>query len=79
MVASIEYRLAPEHKWPAPLEDVVDAVVHLLDHAHHYGADTRRVALAGESAGGHLTILTGTDRPTDGRVHRRTDGKSYGT
>jgi acetyl esterase/lipase len=59
MVASIEYRLAPEHRWPAPLEDVVDAVAHLLDHAPLYSLDRHRVALAGESAGGHLTILTG--------------------
>lgn len=59
LVASVEYRLAPEHRFPAPLEDVVDVLHHLLDHGHAYGADPSRVALAGESAGGHLTILSG--------------------
>lgn len=59
MVASVEYRLAPEHKFPANLEDVLDSLHHLLDHGRAYGIDSSRVALAGESAGGHLTILSG--------------------
>lgn len=60
LVASVEYRLAPEHKYPAQLEDTVDALEFLLDKGGEHGIDTRRIAIAGESAGGHLTIVTGT-------------------
>lgn len=59
MVASIEYRLAPEHKYPAQLEDTRDALEWLLSNGGAHGIDTCRVAVAGESAGGHLTIVTG--------------------
>jgi hypothetical protein len=59
IVASVEYRLAPEHKYPAQLEDTVDALEWLLANGGEHGIDTRRVAVAGESAGGHLTIVTG--------------------
>jgi acetyl esterase/lipase len=38
---------------------VVDAVIHLMRNAEALGVDPRRIALAGESAGGHLTITTG--------------------
>lgn len=59
MVVSVEYRLAPEHKYPAQLEDTTDALEWLLENGGEHGIDTRRVAVAGESAGGHLTIVTG--------------------
>lgn len=58
-MASVEYRLAPEHKYPAQLEDTTDALEWLLANGGELGIDTRRVAVAGESAGGHLTIVTG--------------------
>lgn len=51
-VLAIEYRLAPEHPFPAALEDSVKAYRWLLGE----GADPRRVALAGDSAGGGLTL-----------------------
>ncbi|MFD1937002.1 MULTISPECIES: alpha/beta hydrolase [Nonomuraea] len=54
-VASVDYRLAPEHPYPIPLEDCLAAYLWLLDHASELGLDARRVALGGASAGGNLT------------------------
>ena len=51
---SINYRLAPQYRWPACLEDVQRAVRWVKDHAEEYKADPRRLALLGYSAGGHL-------------------------
>lgn len=57
MVAfSIDYRLAPEHIFPAGLDDCERAVSHLLKHAYaDYGIDKSRIILMGDSAGGGLT------------------------
>lgn len=51
---SLEYRLAPEHRFPAQLEDALAAYRFLLDE----GIDPRRIVLAGDSAGGGLVIST---------------------
>lgn len=55
VVFNINYRLGPTHTYPKPLEDVCAALMWLMEHGEEYGADTRRVAIAGESAGGNLT------------------------
>ena len=59
VVASIDYRLAPEHPHPAPLDDCVAAIAGLVEHWHaaHGFAPGRRVVLTGESAGAHLGLL----------------------
>jgi acetyl esterase/lipase len=57
VVASLEYRLAGEAKFPAQLQDVRAAVRFLKDNASRYGIDKSRVALWGGSAGGHLAAL----------------------
>jgi acetyl esterase len=54
VVVSVEYRLAPEHPFPTPLEDVVAGWEWLFAHAEEHGIDTARVAVAGTSAGGNL-------------------------
>jgi acetyl esterase len=59
VVASIEYRLAPEHKSPTQLHDVVDAIEYVRSIARTFGADPDRVAITGESAGGQLSIASG--------------------
>gem|GEM_PF-405204 len=54
VVFNINYRLAPEHPFPAGLEDVCSAYLWVLDNAERFGGDKQRVVLAGESAGGNL-------------------------
>jgi acetyl esterase len=54
IVASVEYRHAPENKFPAAHEDAFAAYQWVLQNAGQFGGDPKRVALAGESAGGNL-------------------------
>jgi len=56
---TINYRLAPGHRWPACAEDVETAVRWVKEHAAEYKVDVARIALIGESAGGHLVSYVG--------------------
>ena len=60
LVASLDYRLAPAHKYPAQVQDVKCAVRHLRARAWRYGLDPDRIGAWGGSAGGQLVSLLGT-------------------
>ena len=65
LVASVEYRLAPEHPFPAPLEDCYAGLVWLWRSREELGIDPERIAIGGGSAGGGLaagTALAARDR-----------------
>jgi acetyl esterase/lipase len=56
---SVQYRVAPRHRWPRHIRDVRAAVAWTRAHIDEFGGDPRFVAVAGCSAGGHLAALTG--------------------
>jgi acetyl esterase/lipase len=60
LVVAINYRLAPEFKFPAQIEDVKCAIRYLRAHAGELNLDPQRIGVWGGSAGGHLVALLGT-------------------
>ncbi len=63
VVATIDYRLAPLHPWPAQLDDARCAVRFLRAHAGALGIDPDRIGAWGSSAGGQLVAMLGTTAP----------------
>lgn len=57
MILAVEYRLAPEHPFPAALEDTVAAFRWAAENAQSLGANARRLALGGDSAGANLAAV----------------------
>ena len=60
---SIDYRLAPEHPFPAPLDDLRAAFEFVRSHAEELRIDPDRVAILGEDAGAQLALLLAAERP----------------
>jgi acetyl esterase len=65
---SINYRLAPQSQFPAPADDVEQAIHFMKTHAAEYKIDPKRVVLIGESAGGHLVSYVGARNRPASRV-----------
>lgn len=53
-VASVDYRMAPEFKFPAPVEDAYESAVYLREHAEDFGFDAGHISVMGSSAGANL-------------------------
>ncbi|HKQ76423.1 MAG TPA: pectinesterase family protein [Blastocatellia bacterium] len=65
---TINYRLAPKHHYPAPVDDVHAAIIWVKAHAQEFNIDPNRLALVGESAGGQLVAQAAAMANNDTRV-----------
>jgi adenosylmethionine-8-amino-7-oxononanoate aminotransferase/acetyl esterase/lipase len=75
VVLSVDYRLAPEHRFPAAVDDSLAAVRWAAEHGGAVGGDPARIAVAGDSAGGNLAAVAA--RRLRGEVDLRMQGLVY--
>lgn len=65
-VIAVQYRLAPEYTFPAAHDDALKGADFIWQHAELFGVDKYRITLAGDSAGGHLALVTALRLKTAG-------------
>jgi acetyl esterase len=58
IVTSVDFRLSPEHKFPAAIDDCLDASRWIAEHCMEWNGDASRIFLSGDSAGGNLAAVT---------------------
>ena len=68
IVASLEYHLAPEHKFPVGVEDAIDGAEWVYQHAAEFGGDNSRMAVMGESSGGAQAAVIANTWRDQGRA-----------
>lgn len=72
MVIYVRYRLAPDYPFPVPQEDCYAAYEWVCDHVDELGIDNRKIAVAGDSAGGALAVTTTTlAEKRNAKIHPR--------
>ncbi|MEX6689341.1 alpha/beta hydrolase [Danxiaibacter flavus] len=70
IVFAVDYRVAPENKYPAAVNDAYNAFKWIADHAQDYGGDTSRIVLSGASAGGNLAAVVCQKAKKEGIAHK---------
>lgn len=78
LVLGVDYRLAPEHKFPAAHDDALAALRHAIHHGSGWGIDTSRLAVAGDSAGANLAVAACLGLDAAERRHVRLQLLYYG-
>ncbi len=68
IVVSVQYRKAPEHKYPLPMIDAADAVKWVRDHAPNFNGNPNRLAVGGESSGGNLAAAVAIQLRDEGKI-----------
>ncbi len=67
-IFSVEYRLAPEHRFPVPLEDCDQSMDWLIENADQFEIDINKIAVGGDSAGGNLAACLCIKRIEEGKI-----------
>jgi acetyl esterase len=71
VVVAVDYRLAPEHRYPAAVEDSWAALRHVASNGSDFGIDANRLAVGGDSAGGNLSVVVALKARDAGIVLRQ--------
>ncbi|MBL7697150.1 MAG: alpha/beta hydrolase [Chitinophagaceae bacterium] len=70
IVFAVDYRIAPEHKYPAAVNDVYNAFKWIAENGEKFGGDTGRIVILGSSAGGNLAAVVSQKARQEGIAHK---------